>query len=73
MSNDGKKVAVTLRRDDAQPGGEPSDLYLSKKSLGHDPATANHDFIGQRLGRATSRRSEMATLQDDKPTSLIRC
>ncbi len=73
MSNDGKKVAVTLRRDFAQPGGEPSDLYLSKRWFGPEPATINHDFLGTRLSRATSGPSEMATLQTVKPTSLIGC
>ncbi len=47
-----QKVAVTLRRDDARPDGEPSDFLVSNGSLGRGPATIHHDFIGERFGRA---------------------
>ncbi len=46
-----QKVAVTLRRDDARPSGEPSNFFVSNRSLGRGPATIHRDFPGKWFGR----------------------
>ncbi len=58
-----QKVAVTLRRDERPTGWRTIRSILIEEIVRPRPATISRGFTGKWLGRATSRRSETATLQ----------
>ena len=69
----GQKVAVTLRRDEARPRNTASPFrWCRRDRLDSGGVTIGLVLTAKRLGRATSRRSEMATLPGQKVAVTLR-